>query len=61
MASLFTYLFSLIFPDLDEYLNEFRYLSDLESDLLYDLDSESDLLYEFDIDTTDPKHFFTYG
>jgi hypothetical protein len=57
MTSLFTYLFSLIFPD----LNEFRSLSYLESDLLYDLDSESDLLYEFDIDTTDPQHFLTYG
>ena len=57
MKSLFTYLFSLVFPDLNEYFNDFRSLSDSKSDY----DSESDLLYEFDIDTTDPQHFLTYG
>ncbi len=53
MLRLLTYLFSLIFPDQNEYLNEYAYN--------YDSDSDKANSMELDVDTTEPTHFFTYG
>jgi hypothetical protein len=52
MLFLFEYLFSLIFPDSNEYLDEYNFDSDSVSDSIY-----SD--QEIDINT--PEHFFMYG
>jgi hypothetical protein len=55
MLRLLTYLFSLIFPDQNDYLDEYAY--DSECEYVYNKANSMEL----DVDTTDPTHFFMYG
>ncbi len=55
MLFIFKYLFSLVFPNPNEYLDEYNYSSGSESDL--DLITSSDE----EQDLTSPLNFLTHG